>query len=294
MPVVSQETHKEQRDRMIYLPHLLMLSIETALHEFSLIGLPGTILAISIAVLVLTIIVALWRTLARNEKLKYEFITIVAHKFRTPLTHIKWTSDELVKNEQDAYKKQSLTDIQQSNEKLIKLTNTLLELTDSSNTSATAYAFERVSLGDFVRDIGTGFKDMFHEKNIFFSVQCPPEPLFVKIDTQRMEFVIQTMLENALNYSSPGQSVEVHIARNGRHNEVHFIDHGIGIEPQDIPSIFTKFFRTKSAQAMDTEGFGVGLYLAQSIVERHGGKITAYSDGAGKGSTFILSLKRIR
>ncbi len=270
-----------------------MISIENALHEFSVIGLPGTILAVSVAILVIAIISALWRTLARNEKLKYEFITIIAHKFRTPLTHIKWTSDELIKNEQDAYKKQSLTDIQQSNEKLIKLTNTLLELTDTSSSAASTYTFERVALCDFTRDIGATFKDLFHEKNVFFSVQCPPEPLYVKIDRQRMEFVIQTILENAVNYSSPGQTVEVKIARNGRQNEISVIDHGIGIEPQDMPHMFTKFFRTKNAQAMDTEGFGVGLYLAQSIARRHRGHISVHSDGPGKGSTFVLSLKKV-
>ena len=271
-----------------------MSSLENTLREFSTIGLPGTILALSIALLVIVIILALWRTLARNEKLKYEFITIIAHKFRTPLTHIKWTSDELAKTEQDSYKKQSLTDIQQSNEKLIKLTNTLLELTDASSSVATTYSWQRVSLCDFVRSASVSFKDMFHEKNIFFSVQCPPDSLFVKIDPQRMEFVIQTLLENALNYSSPGQTVEVRITRTGRRHEVSVIDHGIGIDPHDMPAMFTKFFRTKSAQAMDTEGFGVGLYLAQSIVHRHHGKLSVYSEGAGKGTTFTLSLKRSR
>jgi two-component system sensor histidine kinase MtrB len=182
----------------------------------------------------------------------------------------------------------------ESNEKLIKLTNTLVELTDAAGAASSTYSYERVSLCDFVRDAAASFKDMFHEKNIFFSVQCPTEPLFVKIDKQRMEFVIQTLLENALNYTSPGKTVEVQIVRSGRHGIVSVTDHGIGIDPGDMPSIFTKFFRTKSAQNMDTEGFGVGLYLARSVTRRHKGTLAAYSAGADKGSTFTLTLKRVR
>lgn len=271
-----------------------MNSLENISLILDRIGLPETILLLVAALALVSIMIVLWRTRATSEKLKYEFITIIAHKFRTPLTHIKWTSDELVKNEQDAYKKQSLMDIQQSNEKLIKLTNTLFELTDASNAVAASYTIERVDLCGFIRDVSASFKDMFHEKNIFFSVQCPPEPLYVKIDRQRIEFVIQTILENALNYSSPGQTVEVTVGKNGRRAQVSVLDHGIGIDPGDMPRLFTKFFRSVRAQTMDTEGFGVGLYLAQSIIHRHHGDISASSAGEGQGATFTMSLKRCR
>lgn len=271
-----------------------MNSLSSILILFSGLDTASIILACSLALLIILIILAIWKALTRNEKLKYEFITIIAHKFRTPLTHIKWTSDELAKAEQDSYKKQSLTDIQQSNEKLIKLTNTLVELTDAAGAAASTYSLERISLCDFVRDAALSFKNMFHEKNIFFSVQCPTEPLFVKIDKQRMEFVVQTLLENALNYTSPGKTVEVHITKNGGRGVVSVVDHGIGIDPIDMPNVFTKFFRTKSAQNMDTEGFGVGLYLARSVTRRHRGTLTAYSEGADKGSIFTLTLKRVR
>jgi two-component system OmpR family sensor kinase len=67
-------------------------------------------------------------------------------------------------------------------------------------------------------------------------------------------------------------------------------DNGIGIAPRDIPHMFTKFFRTKEAQAMDTEGLGVGLYLAKSIVKRFGGSLAVQSEGLDRGATFSLIL----
>ncbi|MEK7642104.1 MAG: HAMP domain-containing sensor histidine kinase [Patescibacteria group bacterium] len=240
---------------------------------------------VSSLVLALRII---WKKLSMNEVLKYEFITIVAHKFRTPLTHIKWSTDELASTEQDPYRKQTLQDIQKSNEKLIKLTNTLVEITDSENDTSSLYAFERTNICDFTKTIVEQIKDEFHEKNIFFSMQCLPEPLFAKIDTQRMEFVLQTMLENAKNYTSPGKNVDISIGRDGRKALISVADNGIGIDKKDLPLIFTKFFRTPNAKSADTEGFGVGLYLAQSIAKRHKGSIEVYSDGIGKGSVFTI------
>lgn len=252
------------------------------------------LLAVSVFIIFILIIHTLLKKLRTGETLKYEFITIIAHKFRTPLTHVKWSTDELVKNEQDAYKKQSLLDIQQSNEKLIKLTGTLIELTETDNAAASSYTFERLSLCSFVRAVGESYKDAFHEKNIFFSVQCPPTDMFVKIDRQRMEFVLQTLLENALTYTSSGKNVDVIVSKVGHKAVISVTDHGIGIDKADVSRIFGKFFRADNARATDTEGFGVGLYLSQAIIRRHKGSISVASDGIGHGATFTVSLKKAK
>jgi two-component system phosphate regulon sensor histidine kinase PhoR len=252
------------------------------------------VFGLSVLIFFVLIVRYLVKKFDKNEALKYEFITIIAHKFRTPLTHVKWSTDELVKNEPDPYKKRSLQDIQQSNEKLIKLTGTLIELTDSDNTATSSYNFERTSLCSFVRTIGDSCKDAFHEKNIFFSVQCPPDDIFVKIDPQRMEFVLQTLLENALIYTPTGKNVAVIVQRISHKSFVSVTDQGIGIDKKDMSNIFTKFFRADNARATDTEGFGVGLYLAQAITRRHKGRIDVDSAGIGAGSTFTVTLRVVK
>ncbi|MDQ2933124.1 MAG: HAMP domain-containing histidine kinase [bacterium] len=225
-----------------------------------------------------------------TEALKYEFITIIAHKFRTPLTYVKWSASELVNNETDPYKRKTLQEIQESNEKLIKLTGTLIEITDTDTGAASNYQYETVSLCDYIKNISNPYKDVFHGKNIFFSVQCPTENIQVKIDPARLEFVLQALLENALAYSPPGRNVEVSIGKSGKNATVSVIDNGIGIDKQDMSKIFTKFYRASNAQAADTEGFGVGLYLAGTIVHRHKGTLTAQSEGLGRGCVFTLTL----
>ncbi len=257
-------------------------------------GFIATLFVISILLFLSIIIWTIVKKLRTNETLKYEFITIIAHKFRTPLTQVKWVSEELLKSEQDSYKHQSIQDIQQSNEKLIKLTNTLIELTDSDNNSVSAYAFEKVNLCEFVRTVSNILKDAFHEKNIFFSVQCPSTDIQVKIDPQRMEFVLQTLLGNALAYTPPGQNVDVTVQKIRHEAIISITDHGIGIDKKDLPHVFTKFFRAQNAQAVDTEGFGVGLYLAQAITRRHKGNISVDSAGIGTGATFTIRLKAVR
>ncbi|MES2215676.1 MAG: HAMP domain-containing sensor histidine kinase [Patescibacteria group bacterium] len=248
----------------------------------------------AVVLIVGLIILGLWKKLHENETLKREFITIVAHKFRTPLTQARWLTESLISDEQDSYKKENLAEIQKVNKNLINLTGTLIELTESDAATKTAYTFQKISLCHFLRTIGESMKDSFKEKNIFFAVQCPPEDIMAKIDVPRMEFVIQTLLQNALTYTPTGKNVDVTLSHSNRKASIAVIDHGIGIHKADLPHIFSKFYRTDNAQRTDTEGFGVGLYLANSIVRRHKGKLDVHSDGVNEGSTFTVTLKEVR
>jgi signal transduction histidine kinase len=250
-------------------------------------------LIFSFLAIILALITYTIRKIKENESQKYEFITIIAHKFRTPLTSIKWLALSLIQKETDPYKKQDLEDINKSNQKLIDLTGTLIELTENANSSKASYVFERLSLCSLVRDVSDTFKDSFHKKNIFFSVSCSEE-IFVKADRPRLEFVIQTILENARNYTSPGKNVDVFVSRLHRRAIITVVDHGIGIDQKDISKIFSKFYRTQNAKSFDTEGFGVGLYLAKSIIRHHRGKIEIFSEGIDKGSTFSIVLPKVK
>src|ERR1035437_9592467 len=91
---------------------------------------PPIIQAFLISLLVLLVVFYLWRKLRENEALKYEFITIITHKFRAPLTHTKWILDDMIKSESDSYRRENLVELQKSNEDLVKLVDALIELTD--------------------------------------------------------------------------------------------------------------------------------------------------------------------
>lgn len=240
--------------------------------------------------IIILLLYALILSIRKGEKLKYEFITIITHKFRTPLSQIKWTLDEIIPSEQEPYVRESMQNVQKSNEKLIQLTTTLIELANSTGNAKSSYHFEQINLCQLVYNYGDALKKVFQEKNLYFSVQATEEEIFVRADRSRLEFVVQTIMENAITYSPSGRNVEIIVSRAGRKALVSVTDHGIGMDRLDTKRLFTKFFRAKNARAMDTEGFGVSLYLAQSVMQHHHGKIEVFSEGLNKGSTFIISL----
>lgn len=244
----------------------------------------------AIVAIIYAITIKVRQKLREGETLKYEFITIIAHKFRTPLTQVKWSAEDLLQGEKDPYRKQTISEILESNEKLIKLTANLIEMTDSRSASHSAYVFNKINLCDFVKASAENSKKMFGEKNIFFSVKCEDHTIQSNIDQTRLEFVLQTIFENACTYTPVGRTVQVTVKRSNKKAIINVKDDGIGIAPADMSNIFTKFFRAKNAQLVDTEGFGIGLYLSNSVVQHHGGHLNIHSEGVGKGTTLSVVL----
>jgi len=247
-----------------------------------------------VVLIALALIIYIWRRFRENAHLKYEFITIVAHKFRTPLTYVKWVCDTLIPDETDSFKKKSLEDVKKSNQKIIDLTSTLIEIADSESSGGASYVIEKLPLGELVRNISSNFKDTMHEKNLFFSFNCENEKAKVRVDKSRFEFVLSTLLENACIYTPPGKNIDVSVKSTLFNNYIKVEDSGIGISKQDLSHVFSKFFRGKNARSTDTEGFGVGLYLANSIIKKFHGKMTVESPGEGQGSRFTIRLPRVR
>jgi len=248
------------------------------------------VISLTLLVIVVWILMVLWKSFHSNENLKYEFITIIAHKYRTPLTQVKWLCENLLASETDSFKKESITNISQSNAKLIKLTNSLIEVTDNDRSAVASYSFQIVSLCELVRAVAEPFTTVFHEKNIFFSVQCPAEDIRCSVDKQRIEFVLQSLLENARTYTPDGKNVKVVVEHLKNKAIISVIDEGIGIAQEDLSNIFTKFYRSGPAQHVDTEGFGISMFLSKAIMRRHKGSIKVSSPGLDKGTRFDLVL----
>lgn len=248
----------------------------------------------AIFLVLLALVIFFRKRIKDSNRMKYEFITIVAHKFRTPLTYIKWVCDSLIPEEVDSFKKKSLEDVKKSNQKLIDLTGTLIEIADSESSGGVTYVYEKILLVELMQNIINNAKDSFHEKNIFLSFKCKNDKLKIKADRARLEFVINTLLDNARTYTPIGKKVELAISGSLFHVFIAVEDDGIGISKQDIKHVFSKFFRGKNARINDTEGFGVGLYLASSIIKRLRGKITVESPGENLGSKFTITLPRVR
>jgi len=230
----------------------------------------------------------IWKKIREADFLKYEFIDVITHKFRTPLTAIKWSSESLIESVPENLKGE-VSHIQKSTNSLFDLTNLLANLSMTSEKTF-GYNFIKLDLNSLIKNVIFECSEKIKAKEITL-LFLPHSTIFVLVDEQKIKFVFQTLLDNAINYTKQDGKISFEISvLNGKDAVVKITDTGIGIDKKEIKLIFTKFYRTEGSKKADTEGMGIGLYLAQRIIEKHDGKIWVKSEGNGKGSSFFVSL----
>lgn len=254
---------------------------------------PTWTLSILSAVLAVTVSVIVWKGLREGDLMKAEFITTVTHKFRTPLTYIKWATDNLTSPTISLDDRKAQVDyIRAANEKLVELTNILTTASDAEN-KGYEYNLKRNDLSKTIEEVVTTLEGQFRIKELKIVRKLSPD-LFARFDEVRLKFVIQVLLENALHYSHHMGTIT--ISTSGTHKEVIFtvVDNGVGMNPTQLSLLFGKFFRSDAARRLDTEGMGIGLYISQKIMEKQDGRIWGESEGEGKGSAFHIALPRVK
>jgi two-component system phosphate regulon sensor histidine kinase PhoR len=241
-------------------------------------------------------VLIIWTKIREADILKFEFMNVVTHKFRTPLTSIKWTMENLRESVPDALKN-DIQQIQTANEHLMELTDTLVNLS-STDDKTYEYTLKETDIGSILNDCVTNVEDKMKAKGLTLSYISQP---FIPVvaDGQKIRFIFQTLLDNAVSYSPSGGKVSLEVkeidGRFSRNNiSIKVSDTGIGIPKDELRFIFTKFYRAKNGRKADTEGMGIGLYLSKRIIERHKGKMWVESAGEGKGTTFTIILPLAR
>ncbi len=231
-----------------------------------------------------------WQT-KDADKLKYEFITIAAHKLRTPLTRIRWEIPTLMARAgEDAVLKEGIARIDVANNRLIELTNILME---AAHTEDTAYGYKKepVDLAIAIKNALGRFDTTIKEKNLSVVTVIEPEAGKPLGDPGRLASVVDVMIENSVMYNKDGGSIHITVSPEpGKRVKFSVSDTGIGISKDDAGRIFSSFYRSDAAKRADTEGVGIGLSVAKNIIEKHNGLMSVESTGDGKGSTFWFTL----
>lgn len=219
------------------------------------------------------------------------FISDASHELKTPLTALK-SSFEVFLREKDS----SMADA----EALIK---DGIEDVDSLNTLATSLlelaqfekpnhenSFDVVELDEAIKKAVDAIKPLAQKNQI--EIRFQETRLKVTGDKDRLAQLFSILLDNAVKYSSTGKSVDVAATRlDSKVVQVRVADRGVGISSKDLPHVFDRFYRADSSRSKtDVSGYGLGLSIAKSIVESHGGKITVDSE-IGKGTTIQVNFR---
>lgn len=230
--------------------------------------------------------------LTQLDRMKSEIISIVAHQLRTPLSAIKWTLKILLDKDAGEINKEQeelLGKGFESNERMITLINDMLAV-DRLESGKLKYNFVPVQFEELVQDMIRSLLPLATQKNIRVEFTSPKSLLpKIKIDPDKMRDVLQNLIDNAIKYTKVDGLVLVGVA--AEDDELHFWvkDNGIGIPDEEKDKIFSRFFRADNAIHTSTDGSGLGLFIAQSVIKRHAGKVW-FDSVLNEGTTFHVLL----
>jgi signal transduction histidine kinase len=226
--------------------------------------------------------------LEQTENMRRQLIGDVTHELRTPLTTIKGSMEGLIDGVLPA-SDETYTQIYHEADRLQRLVNDLQEL---SRVEAGAYELHlsQASLEEVVQATIARLGRQFEEKGVALTTRVPEDMPPIRMDSDRIGQVLLNLVGNALQYTPAGGSVHIQAVHQPGEVQVSVADTGIGIPPEHLPHLFTRFYRVDKSRARTGGGSGIGLTIARHLVEAHGGRIWAESQGAGKGSRFTFTL----
>jgi signal transduction histidine kinase len=230
--------------------------------------------------------------LQRLDELKSTFVSVAAHELRTPLTavigYLEMLSDEDV-GPLNPRQHDYLHIVENSAGRLLEITSSLLDVTriEAGRVDLTLNPTDLLAL---VRSVVAEFKGQAESKGQLLALEEAPNLPPALCDWTRAAQIVCNLLSNAIKYTPRGGRIRAAVGPAVEEGflQVSVSDDGLGIAPQDQAELFTRFFRAASAAQAGASGTGLGLYIARSLAELHGGRIWLESE-PGHGSTFHVS-----
>ena len=229
--------------------------------------------------------------LTELDKLKSEFLGIVSHDFRSPLSSIILAGKSLLKHEavQGVQRvREYLHIIVDQANRLSQLAEDTLSITKMES-GHLSYYFKIVNVERLIQDAISMVRFSSRHSVTYY---VDPDVAFIKGDQTKLRQVVQNLVSNAVKYSPRGGTVTVAATNHSPEQiQISVADQGMGIPPDQIEKLFKKFSRVNSGEAKDIKGAGLGLWICREVVGAHGGKIWIESE-SGKGTTVRLTINK--
>jgi len=228
--------------------------------------------------------------LAEANRSKEEFMALLSHELRSPLSPIRnalhilrqmKTNDPIIEQAGNIIARQVTV--------MVRLVDDLLDISRITK-GKLRLTKENVELRVVVNHAAETARPLMDARKHDFSVAIPTTPLWVAADPVRLEQVIVNLLNNAAKYTDPGGLVRMTIFQDGDEAVIRVRDNGVGIAPELLPHIFELFTQVDGSLGRSYGGLGIGLALARNLVEMHDGRLQASSSGPGKGCEFTIKL----
>ena len=226
--------------------------------------------------------------LKEMDRVKTQFVNTISHELRTPLTPIK-VQLHILKAAKDPEQAKKAADVLERNVgRLSSIVDELLEVARiQAGTLKLAKTY--VDLSQNVHLALESFVDVARQSGIEFHTRVEPD-LHVVADPKRLQQVMYNLLGNAFKFTDKGGRISVEAKRDGAHAIVSVADNGAGLEADGIARLFEPFSQVHDPMEKTNAGTGLGLYICRGIVEGHGGRIWAESEGKGKGARFAFTI----
>ena len=226
----------------------------------------------------------------KSQQHQQEFLAVLAHELRNPLTPIRMAAALLSHIGNDALQLQELQLL--INRQVTRMSRLLDDVFDVARITSgkLTIASERVDLHVLIHEVIDTYMPLINERRQHFIVQTPGTEILMEGDPGRLTQVFSNLLDNASKYSPEGGELKLVLRVKDARAVLAFSDSGIGIMPEMLLHIFEPFVQDPTATKFNNDGLGIGLTVVRELVEAHSGVVTAASDGSGFGSEFVINL----
>lgn len=260
---------------------------------------PATVALIVLGISGLLFIIAFlvirsFERLAEANRMKSEFISIVSHQLRSPLSNLKWAVELLMSGKLGRVEEKQTEYFKILKENTNRMKDLVSDLIVVSRIETATLPLKKEEFLPTVlaKDVLSRVKPFAEASNVELKLECDKDLPMILADQDQIRQVLENLVDNAVRYIKGKGEVRIEIKKRGDKLFFEIEDNGVGIPKEDQKHIFQKFFRSENVLRYQTQGSGLGLFIAKSIIENSGGKI-GFKSEEGKGTTFwfILPIK---